>query len=94
MHTVKRKPRGKHATKTDEVQSDLTAPAVVSRYTVIESRDISIYFDGTWHRHGYSSHYGVGVAIDTDWFSHQCACGQQLLLFKISKGITYLPDNG
>ena len=23
-------------------------------------------FDGTWHKRGHSSHYGVGVVIDTD----------------------------
>ena len=30
----KGKPRGRHGTKTDEVQSVLTAPAVASRYNL------------------------------------------------------------
>ena len=36
-----------------------------SNYTDNDVIDISISFDGTWRRHGYSSHYGVGVAIET-----------------------------
>ena len=37
-----------------------------SNYTDNDVIDISISLDGTWHRRGYSSHYGVGVAIETE----------------------------